>query len=783
MSTVSGEHGDEVRPLLGAKKGVRVSLPGGTGGREAGQQPQREIRYGGLWTQLRTFAKIAIPFFYSDRVALVMLVGLILLTILSNGISVLFSYVKSWVFNALNEKDEASFWRYIELFFAVLVVAVPISVSYTYLRLNLALRWRQGFTKRVLNLYYQHRTYYILEMLRDAEDDQLDNPDQRIADDINSFTSTSLMFFFILLDAVVNLVSFSIVLFQILPSLFFAIVLYAGLGTLLTACLGRPLLSLYYDQMKKEANFRFGLIRTRENCEAIAFYDETCEQERVTVWQLFEHVVGVQFNIIRVQRNLEVFTTSFDYLSFVVPYVVVAPLYFSGKIELGSITQASEAFWNVRSDFSIFVSYFEELSLFAAGLQRLHNFVQRIEEGSWEKDGDITPSPDSNKRSSLSGIGKAGHGGDDRSGDGGDLKGEEAAATVSLDVAGHFPGNGAFRIALKVLPMSRSASVGGAESYRRIVLHCADLSVATPDGRRVLLGGQGILPDSAGEVAPRGSDLAGRGVDLTVYSGDRILVSGKSGCGKSSLLRVIAGLWASGSGTVDWYTGADDDAESIDENEVGEKGLGEVQGHGLGKSGVFFLPQKPYNQLTTLRQAVKYPKGEDMFSDGERNNEIIVQILERVMLGGLVGRFGLDSVCDWSKVLSTGEQQRLAFARVLYSRPVVVVADEATSALGKAFFYAESSQQFSSPSFYFHTRQGGGGGHVQPAQGAGLHLYLGRARLVAHAAPHEEDRALWRREARRGRRLLQPLNSEHEYKLFSPTKKRTKLLMLYTLIQ
>lgn len=603
-----------------------------------------------------------------------MLVGLILLTILSNGISVLFSYVKSWVFNALNEKDEASFWRNIELFFAVLVVAVPISVSYTYLRLNLALRWRQGFTKRVLNLYYQHRTYYILEMLRDAEDDQLDNPDQRIADDINSFTSTSLMFFFILFDAVVNLISFSIVLFQILPSLFFAIVIYAGLGTLLTACLGRPLLSLYYEQMKKEANFRFGLIRTRENCEAIAFYDETCAQERVTIWQLFEHVVDVQFNIIRVQRNLEVFTVSFDYLSFVVPYVVVAPLYFSGNIELGSITQASEAFWNVRSDFSIFVSYFEELSLFAAGLQRLHNFVQRIEEGSWEKDdGNLPPQATASDKRHVAGSGNGGLESDGVV----DLEGEGARREKK---------HGAFSITLQVLPTSRSVTAGGAEAYRRIVLHCADLSITTPDGRRVLLGGHGLPSDSVGEVMPCGGNFAGRGVDLTVYSGDRILVSGKSGCGKSSFLRVIAGLWASGSGSVDWYTGSDDDEDDrrgdADKKKSGD-GQDRGQGQGLGESGVFFLPQKPYNQLTTLRQAVKYPKGDEMFSDGARNDEIIVQILDRVLLGGLVGRFGLDTVCDWSKVLSTGEQQRLGFARVLYSRPVVVVADEATSALDK----------------------------------------------------------------------------------------------------
>ena len=129
-------HDVEALPLLPSRLAGTEAAP------PSSRAPARII-YGGIWAQIRTFSKIAIPFFYADRMALLMLLGLILLTVLSNGISVLFSFVKSWVFNALNEKDEASFWRYIEYFFAVLVVAVPISVSYTYLRLNLALRWRQ----------------------------------------------------------------------------------------------------------------------------------------------------------------------------------------------------------------------------------------------------------------------------------------------------------------------------------------------------------------------------------------------------------------------------------------------------------------------------------------------------------------------------------------------------------------------------------------------------------------------------------------------------------------
>jgi putative ATP-binding cassette transporter len=313
-------------------------------------------------SQLRPFLTIAIPFFRHDRGAICSLIGLVALTLINSAMMVVFSFVKRGIFDALNEKDEHAFYNGILSFFLVLVIAVPIYVFYDYLRLWLALHWRKALTMRVLEKYYTNRNYYVIECCHD-----IDNPDQRIAEDLNEFTSTSLELFFIAFDALMSLLTFSVVLFRIFPMLFVSIIIYALIGTFITARLGKSLVGLYYQKLQKEADFRFGLIRTRENAEGIAFYDSEATLEKINLWKLFERVLENQLCIIRTQRNLEFFTTSYDYFTFLIPYVVVAPLYFRGQLDLGAITQSSEAFYYVRTSFSIIVSNFEKLSAFSAG--------------------------------------------------------------------------------------------------------------------------------------------------------------------------------------------------------------------------------------------------------------------------------------------------------------------------------------------------------------------------------------------------------------------------------
>jgi vitamin B12/bleomycin/antimicrobial peptide transport system ATP-binding/permease protein len=235
---------------------------------------------------LQPFLEIAIPFFREDRNAFCSLVGIVTLTLLSSGLNIAFSYVRRDMFNALNDRQQALFYVKILEFFGVLVVIVPISVMYNYLRLKLALYWRKELTARVLDLYYANRTFYVIECCKD-----IDNPDQRICQDLTEFTSTSLDFFFIVLDAFINLLSFSAVLFEIYPLLFAAIIVYALMGTTVSLFLGRSLVGQYYDKLQTEADFRFGLIRTRENAEGIAFYDSEATMEQVNLWVLFEKVI------------------------------------------------------------------------------------------------------------------------------------------------------------------------------------------------------------------------------------------------------------------------------------------------------------------------------------------------------------------------------------------------------------------------------------------------------------------------------------------------------------
>lgn len=211
-------------------------------------------------SQLKPFLNIAVPFFKEDQKARISLIGVGAMTLLNTGVSVAFSYISRDFYNALNARDEPLFYEKIELFFLALLVAVPVSVYYRFLREKLSLYWREVLTSKALDAYFTNKKFYEIETIRD-----IDNPDQRIADDIRYFTRTSLDFFITLITSIIDLFSFSAILFQIYPGLFIAIIAYAGIGSFITTNIGSSLVALNYERLIKEANFRFSVIRTREN--------------------------------------------------------------------------------------------------------------------------------------------------------------------------------------------------------------------------------------------------------------------------------------------------------------------------------------------------------------------------------------------------------------------------------------------------------------------------------------------------------------------------------------
>ena len=503
------------------------------------------------------FWAIAAPYWRLDRKwqAWGLLSLLVLLLLGQTRFAVLFNEQTGEFTSALAARDAERFWEAIRYCLGLLLVAVPIYAFYYYVRDKLGIHWRRWLTERFLDSYFSRRHYY--ELNADAS---LDNPDQRIAEDINTFTQRSLYFLLVLIGAALQLAAFSAVLWSISRVLVYFLVFYAIFGTVTTLALfGRPLIGLNFMQLMREADFRFGLVRIRENAESIAFYRGEAQESR-QVRRRFAAAFDNYNRLIRSQLFLNLFQYSYGLLTIVLPSAIVAADVLSGELEVGSAVQAAGAFAAVLSAVSVIVENFESLSRFVAGIDRLD----------------------------------------------------------------------AFSRLLAAEPACRARSGSLIETVPGPQLVLDHLTLQTPGGARTLV----------------------KNLSLSVAPGEGLLIEGESGSGKSSLLRAIAGLWYCGSGRI----------------------LRPPPGE------ILFLPQQPYMILGTLRSQLLYPDRERPPPDAE-----LLRLLERVNLPDVAERFGgLDAERDWEKVLSIGEQQRLAFARVLLARPRYAVLDEATSALDAA---------------------------------------------------------------------------------------------------
>lgn len=483
------------------------------------------------------------------------------------GIDVILNYWNRDFFNALQSKNEGEFWYQLGKFCVIAGIYIIVAVYYLYLRQMLMIRWRRWMTDALLERWLGNRAYYLLQL----SDYGTDNPEQRIEQDIHSFTSSTVTLVMGLLNSIVTLFSFTFILWTVSGSLSFTVashqitipgymlwiaVLYAAVGTYLAYRIGRPLVGINFMQERYNASFRFGMSRLRENAESVAFYGGEADEKRRLAFA-FDNVWRNWFQYMKQTKRLTWFTSFYGQAASVFPFFVASPRYFSGAITFGTLTQIADAFSSVQGALSWVVDAFSSLADWKASVNRLIAFMDAVE------------------------------------------KAEHDAANMALlfEHQGNEPR-----------------------------LKAEHLHITLPDGQPLLTA-----------------------VDFSINPGQRVLISGPSGSGKTTLFRMLAGLWPFGSGKVRLSK----QARSL------------------------FLPQKPYLPIATLREVLTFPMTQEVFT-----NDQIAAALRDVQLEALIER--LDERSNWSLILSGGEQQRIAMARAILTKPDWLFLDEAMSALDEA---------------------------------------------------------------------------------------------------
>jgi len=501
--------------------------------------------------------------------------GLLLAIIAMNltlvGLSVVLSFWRREFYNALQDKDWRAFLELLFLyrhtpsgllpgFVGVAAVHIVLAVYSVYVNQLLQIRWRRWLTRKFLTEWMDHRAYYRIGLTTDRAAVGTDNPDQRIAEDLRDFTDVTLSLSLGLLSNLVSLGSFVSILWGLsgaievfgipIPGYMVWVALaYAVIGTWLTHLVGRPLALLSFRQQRVEADFRYGLVRFRENMESIALYRGEAE-EGVNLRERFGAVIGNWRQIMTRTKLLNSLVVGYDQVAVIFPIVVAAPRYFAGSMQLGGLMQTVGSFGSVQNSMSWFIEAYAQLATWRAIVERLATFHRAI------------------------------------------LKAH--ALTEQGFVSVEAPdGN----------------------------LHLHDVTMSLPDGTKLL--------DHA---------------NLVLTPGHSIVITGRSGAGKTTLFRALAGIWPFGSGRV------------------------QVPGHS------FFLPQRPYVPLGTLRHVISYPNAIDSFTDDE-----MCRVLRDVGMPQLANRLDFDD--NWPMRLSMGEQQRLGFARAILAKPDWIFLDEATASV------------------------------------------------------------------------------------------------------
>ncbi|CAM3790997.1 ABC transporter ATP-binding protein/permease [Avibacterium endocarditidis] len=470
-------------------------------------------------------------------------------------LDILFSNWYNAMYSALQEMNVSVFWQQMVVFSLLATVHV-LNVLFTYyISQRFKIQWRTWLNGHYVEKWTANQAYYkTLYSLN-----QLDNPDQRIQQDIESYINSSLSFATGVISSTVSLIAFTAILwnlsgpmeiagYEIPHMMVFLVFIYVLITSVIAFRIGRPLIKLNFANERLNANYRYSLIRLKEYAESIAFYrGEKMEQH--LLFKQFNKIIGNIWQLVYRTLKLSGFNLAVSQISVVFPLLIQAGRYFSEQIKLGDLMQTAQAFGKVQESLSFYRNSYDDFAAYRAVLDRLTGF-----------------------HSAINAV-------------------NQPSKTQLQDSQGEV----AFQ----------------------------NLTIKRPDGKSLI-----------------------ENLNLTFPLGTRVLIQGQSGVGKTTLLRTAAGLWQYSEGTVI-----------------------------CPQHSALFLSQKPYLPQGRLIDALYYPA----MASEDCNLAAIQQIMQQVNLGHLTDK--LEQEQDWTRVLSLGEQQRLAFARLLLHKPQVAFLDEATASM------------------------------------------------------------------------------------------------------
>ena len=492
---------------------------------------------------------------------LLFFVLIVTLTLFSVRLSLVHSTWYNNMYTALQEFNQTVFWEQMILFCFIAGFSVAAALISYYLNQRFSINWIEWLNTELLEKWMDKRAYYKSQYMGN----NLDNPDQRIQQDIQSYVKTTLSLSTGVIDAVTSMISYTILLWglagpmtllgiEIPRAMVYLVFAYVIFTTLIAFWLGKPLIRLNFANEKLNANYRYSLIRVKEYAESIAFYaGEKVEKSRL--YKQFRAVIDNMWDIVFRALKFSGFNLVVSQISVVFPLLIQVGRYFEKQIKLGDLMQTLQVFGKLHSNLSFFRNTYDSFAEYKATLDRLTGFHYSVEAAQKQSKTDITDHP--------------------------------------TDV---------------------------------IFQH---LSVKSPMGKILI-----------------------KDLNLTLTQGNSLLIQGQSGVGKTTLLRTIAGLWSYAEGKIF-----------------------------CPQHNTLFLSQRPYLPQGNLLTALYYP-------DTTENVDLakITRVLEQVQLAHLQDR--LEQEQDWSRILSLGEQQRWAFARLLLHKPKVAFLDEASASLDEGMEHA-----------------------------------------------------------------------------------------------